>query len=26
MLILQACFQTPCNQTSNRLYNEVSLP
>ena len=26
MLILQACFQTPCNQPSNRLYNEVSLP
>ena len=26
MLILQACFQTPCNQTSNRLYNEISLP
>ena len=26
MVILHACFQTPCNKTSNRLYNEVSLP
>ena len=26
MVILHACFQIPCNKTSNRLYNEVSLP
>ena len=26
MVILHACFQTPCNKTSNRLYNEISLP
>ena len=26
MVILHACFQKPCNQISNRLYNEVSLP
>ena len=25
-VILHACFQTPCNKTSNRLYNEISLP
>ena len=26
MVILHACFQTPCNKSSNRLYNEISLP
>ena len=26
MLILHACFQTPCSSESNRLYNEIILP
>ena len=26
MLILHACFQIPCNNQSNRLYNEIVLP
>ena len=25
-LILHACFQTPCSNSSNRLYNEIDLP
>ncbi len=26
MVILHACFQTPCSKSSNRLYNEIALP
>ena len=26
MVILHACFQTPCSKLSNRLYNEIALP
>ncbi len=26
MVILHACFQTPCSKSSNRLYNEIDLP
>ena len=26
MVILHACFQTPCSKSSNRLYNEIVLP
>ena len=26
MVILHACFQTPCSKPSNRLYNEIALP
>ena len=25
-VILHACFQTPCSNSSNRLYNEIDLP
>ena len=26
MVILHACFQTPCSKSFNRLYNEIALP
>ena len=26
MVILHACFQTPCSKSSNSLYNEIALP